>query len=105
MALFPHERSLVQKLESKPFVLIGVNDDGSDPSLQQKNQSQSITWRSFKNERAGKPAVADTWGLAAWPTLVLIDHKGIVRHLWTGSPGDAALDRAIDEAVKAAEQG
>src|SRR5262245_25458410 len=103
--MFPHERSLVKKLESKPFVLIGVNGDGNDPTLQQQNATHQITWRSFKNERIGKPEVAQVWGLQAWPTLVLIDHKGIVRNVWTGSPGNAALDQAIDEAVKAAEGG
>ena len=103
--MFPHERSLVKKLESKPFVLIGVNGDDGDPNVQQKTAQQQITWRSFKNQRSGKSAITDVWGLEGWPTLYLIDHKGKVLRQWLGAPSPVTLDREIEEAVKAAEKG
>ena len=103
--MFPHGRSLVKKLEGKPFVLLGVNGDGNDPDVKMKNEQQMITWRSFKNERQGKPDITDEWGLQGWPTLILIDHKGVVRQKWVGAPPASVLDQAIEEAVKAAETG
>ena len=30
--MYPHERSLVKKMEGKPFVLLGVNSDGTRTS-------------------------------------------------------------------------
>ncbi len=106
MAMFPHERSLVKKMEGKPFVLLGVNGDDSDSTdaLKKKNEGQQITWRSFRNNRGGKgSAIAEEWGLQGWPTLYVIDTKGVIRHKWLGNPGDQVIDSAIEELVKGAE--
>ena len=42
--------------------------------------------------------------MRGWPTLYVIDHKGVIRHKWTGSPGDEKLDEAIDALVAEAEK-
>jgi hypothetical protein len=102
--MLPHERSLVKRLADKPFALIGVNGDQADDELQKKNQEQQVTWRSFKNDRGDKKAIADEWNVQGWPTLYLIDHKGVIRHKWLGSPGDETLDKEIDTLVAAAEK-
>jgi hypothetical protein len=39
-----------------------------------------------------------------WPTLYVLDHKGVIRHKWMGSPGDEALGKAIEKLVKEAEE-
>ncbi len=105
MAMFPHERSLVKKLEGKPFVLLGVNgDDGDTPdALKEKNKAQQITWRSFRNNRGHNDSIAEEWGLEGWPTLYLIDAKGVVRQKWVGSQQEDTLDKAIEPLVKEAE--
>ena len=105
MAMFPHERSLVKKMEGKPFVLLGVNGDDRETAdaIKKKSDDQQITWRSFRNNRGGKDSIAEEWGHDAWPTLYVIDAKGIVRHKWVGSPGDEVLDKAIEDLVKEAE--
>jgi hypothetical protein len=103
--MFPHERSLVKKLEGKPFVLLGVNgdDDDSAEELKKKNEKEQLTWRSFRNKRGdGKPAISEEWNLAGWPTLYLIDHKGVIRKKWVGAPSNDVLDKAIDSLVKLA---
>src|SRR5436309_73419 len=102
--MFPHERSLVKRLADKPFVLLGVNGDDNDPQVKQKNEKQQITWRSFKNDRGPRGAIAQEWGLQGWPTLYVIDHKGVIRHKWLGSPGNDALDTAIEDLVRKAEE-
>jgi hypothetical protein len=102
--MFPHERSLVKKLEGKPFVLLGVNGDDDDPKLKEKNSKQQITWRSFKNARTGKSSLADEWNIDAWPTLFLVDHHGIIRNRWEGSPGEKELEAAIDQLIAETEK-
>ena len=102
--MFPHERSLVKRLEGKPFVLIGVNGDGDSPDLKKKHEKEKITWRSFKNDRTGEGSITDEWNHQGWPTLFVIDHKGIIRETWLGAPGDKMLDEAIDKYVKAADK-
>lgn len=103
--MLPHERSLVKRLADKPFALIGVNGDDNDPRLKEKNEKQQVVWRSFKNNRGeDAKAIADQWNVQGWPTLYLIDHKGIIRRKWLGSPGEEVLDKEIDALVAAAEK-
>jgi hypothetical protein len=105
VAMLPHERSLVKRLADRPFALIGVNGDDNDADLKEKNEKQEVTWRSFKNKRADEvKAIADEWNVQGWPTLYLVDHKGVIRRKWLGSPGDEVLDKEIDTLVAAAEK-
>ena len=103
--MYPHERSLVKKLADKPFALLGVNSDRDLEALKPTLKEEQITWRSFwcGPQGTGGPIPTD-WGVRGWPTLYVIDHKGIIRHKWSGSPGDKVLDEAIDKLVAEAEK-
>jgi hypothetical protein len=95
--MYPHERSLVKKMQGKPFALIGVNSDANRDALKPVLQRERITWRSFWNGPRGTDgAIADKWKVEAWPTIYLIDHEGVIRHI---DPEDDALDRLIDKLV------
>ncbi len=39
------------------------------------------------------------WKVTGWPTIYLIDHEGIIRNRWVGSPEDEVLDREIGQLV------
>ena len=101
--MFPHERPLVKRLEGKPFALIGVNSDKDPKVIEAGLKEHQITWRSFWcGEKGTAGDIPRAWKVSGWPTLVLIDHKGIIRKKWVGSPGDDALDKAIDQLVREA---
>jgi len=103
--MYPHERSLVKKLADKPFALIGVNSDRDLNTLKPRLQEEQITWRSFWCGPQGTGgAIPADWGVRGWPTLYVIDHKGVIRHKWVGSPGDKVLDDAIEKLVAEAEK-
>ena len=102
--MFPHERSLVKRMQDKPFVLLGVNSDGSKKELKAVMKLEQITWRSFWDGGSTTGPIAKKWGIRGWPTLVVIDSKGVIRHKFTGSPGGPALDKIIEELVKEAEE-
>ena len=102
--MYPHERSLVKKMEAKPFALIGVNSDMDRDALKEVLKTENITWRSFWNGKEGTGGPISTkWNVSGWPTLYVLDHKGIIRHKWLGSPGDKVMDEAIEKLVKEAE--
>ena len=102
--MYPHERSLVKKLAGEPFAIIGVNSDDDLEALHVTLKEENITWRSFWNGPEGLSGpIATSWNIQGWPTLYLIDHEGIIRNKWLGSPGDEALDAAIDELVAKAK--
>src|SRR5258708_33238422 len=100
--MIPHERSLVKRLEGKPFVLLGVNSDESRKELKAVMKKEKITWRSFWNGGTMGP-ISREWGISGWPTLVIIDAKGVIRHKFVGSPEGSVLDELINELVKETE--
>ena len=103
--MYPHERSLVKKLAEKPFTLIGVNSDRDLGELKKVLEEEKITWRSFWNGKEGTGGPISTeWNVHGWPTLFVIDHKGVIRHKWLGSPGNNKLDAAIEKLVEEAEK-
>jgi hypothetical protein len=102
--MYPHERSLVEKLKDDPFAIIGVNSDKDLEALQPALKKENITWRSFWNGPEGTDGpISVKWNVRGWPTLYLIDAKGVIRHKWLGSPSTEVLDKAIDELVTEAK--
>lgn len=104
--MYPHERSLVEKLKDEPFAIIGVNSDEDLEELAEVVKQENITWRSFWNGPQGTSGPISTqWNVRGWPTLYLIDAKGVIRHKWLGSPSTEVLDAAIDELIAEAKAG
>jgi len=93
--MYPHERSLVQRMKGKPFALIGVNSDPK-PKLQAAMKRENITWRSFWDGGTTRGPIASMYQVRGWPTLYLIDQQGIIRYKNLRGP---AMDTAIDKLV------
>ena len=92
--MYPHERSLVKRLENEPFALIGVNSDKDLEKLQDVLKEENITWRSFWNgpEGTGGP-ISKAWNVSGWPTIYILDAEGKIRY--KGARGEA-MDTAVD---------
>jgi hypothetical protein len=91
--MYPHERSLVKKLEGKPFALIGVNSDRNREELKQVLVQENITWRSFWNGGGIGGPISRQWKVEGWPSIWVIDARGVIRYRDTRGP---AMDRAVD---------
>ena len=100
--MFPHERSLVKRMQDKPFVLLGVNSDGSKKELKAVMKLEQITWRSFWDGGSTTGPIAKKWGIRGWPTLVVIDSKGVVRQVFPKVKVEGHSD-AVLEALKSAK--
>jgi peroxiredoxin len=99
MGAVPHERELVEHFKHRPFVLIGVNGDEKLAAATQAVTKHSIPWRSFWNgtEGAGGPIARD-WNVRSWPTVYVIDQKGIIRHKYLqGKRLDDPLEKLVAE--------
>jgi peroxiredoxin len=88
----PYKRSLVKRMEGKPFVLLGVNNDGDKDALKKVMEKEGITWRSWRNGAS----IAQAWIIPGWPTTYLIDAKGVIREKNLAGIG---LDDTVDELV------
>jgi hypothetical protein len=95
----------VQKLQGKPFALIGVHVGGCDAKqLKGVMAKGKLPWRSFVDAgTAGAGPIATRWNLSATPTIYLIDHQGVIRYKWAGPPGEQVMDAALDKLMRAAE--
>src|SRR5438552_18108404 len=102
--MYPHERSLVSKLKDKPFVLLGVNSDQNRDELKKVMEKEQITWRSFWDGGSTRGPIATEWHVQGWPTLYLIDHKGIIKKKWLGGPAAEVLDKEVEKLVQAAQE-
>jgi alkyl hydroperoxide reductase subunit AhpC len=91
--MFPHERSLVKRLENRPFALIGVNSDPDLEKLKEQNKNQQITWRSFWDQTTSGP-IAKQYRVQGWPTIYVLDENGVIR---ARNVRDQAMDRAVDD--------
>ena len=96
--MYPDERSLVKKMEDKPFALLGINSDEDKDALKKVMEKEKITWRSWWNgpDGTGGP-LSKAWNVSGWPTTYVLDAKGVIR--FKGLRGDQ-LDGAVDGLVK-----
>ena len=101
--MYPHERSLVKKFANKPFALVGINSDPDLDALKPVLAKENITWRSFWNGPEGtRGPISTKWNVRGWPTIYLIDHKGVIRSKGH-SLDDALLEELIGDAAKAGD--
>jgi hypothetical protein len=76
--MLPHERSLVNELKNKPFAIVGVNSDPQD-KLRTLINNKRVTWPCFFDGGDPQGPIASKWNVSSWPTIYLIDKKGIIR--------------------------
>ena len=100
--MYPHERSLVKRLEGKPFALLGINSDDDKEELKKALEKEQITWRSFWNGPEGTSGPISTkWNVRGWPTIYVVDAKGVIRFKNVrGEAMDKAVDKLLEEAEK-----
>jgi peroxiredoxin len=92
-------RNLHKRMRDKPFVMIGVSVDTDEEKWKAFVGKQEMAWpQFFDRERK----VARAFGVNAFPTYIVIDHDGIIRHKTIGSgwPNAAVVEGAIKQALK-----
>ena len=103
VAMIPHERDLIKKLPEKHFTLLSVNGDEQKSALTEFLEKEKMPWLHWWEGQKGP--VAKLFKVQAYPTLYLIDSKGVLRKKWIGSPSSEALDKAVEELVAEAKKG
>ena len=94
--MYPHERSLVKRLEGKPFALLGINSDPKD-RLREALKRENITWRSWWDGGDTRGPIAKAWNVKGWPTTYVLDAKGVIRYKHVR---DKQMDEAVDALLK-----
>ncbi|MFT3878138.1 MAG: TlpA disulfide reductase family protein [Gemmatales bacterium] len=103
VAMIPHERSLVKRMEGKPFVLLGVNSDTDRDFIKKMNEERKVSWRFFWcGEEGPSGPIPTKWNISGWPTIYYIDHNGNIAA--RDIIGEKDMDSIIDKLVEAAEK-
>jgi len=97
VAMAPHERELIRRMEGKPFTLLGVNGDEDKERMRYQSKELQITWRSFYDGGPDGP-ISRSWNVQSWPTVVVLDRYGVIRY--KGGRDEKKLDEAVDALMK-----
>jgi hypothetical protein len=100
--MYPHERSLVEKFQDRPFSIIGINSDRDRAALKKTLQEERLSWRSFWDGGSTNGPIASSWNIVGWPTLYILDHKGVIRYI--NLRDETKLDQALEDLVTEAEK-
>ena len=91
----------MDKWKEKPFALIGVHCWTDDPArLKEVMTREKLNWRTF----VAQGDIAEQWNNPGTPTFYVLDHQGVIRHKWVGSPGGKAIDDALEHLIQEAEK-
>jgi hypothetical protein len=98
MALVPHERSLVKRLEKKPFAFLGINVGEERDTVKKVVQKEKITWRSWWDQGGG---ICKKYKVKGIPAIYVLDSKGVIRFK---DVHKETLDKAVDYLLKEMER-
>lgn len=96
----PELRNLQKKYAKEPsFVLIGISSDSDEEAWREFTTKNKMIWPQYRDKDR---RIQRAFGVRAFPTYVVIDHEGIVRHQSVGMSWNraASLDEAIRKQVK-----
>ena len=90
-------RRLVEQVDGKSFVLLGIHADDDTEKAKAVAEEHQMTWRSFQDARGGP--ISKTYNIHGWPTVYVLDRKGIIRYrgLYHRSDIAAAVDKLLQE--------
>jgi thiol-disulfide isomerase/thioredoxin len=78
-AMIPHEREMVEKFKDKPFALISVSADDEKKALEEFLEKEKMPWTHWW-DNGGDSALLKQWNVRFFPTVYVIDGKGVIRH-------------------------
>jgi thiol-disulfide isomerase/thioredoxin len=100
-AMIPHERELAEKYKDK-FVIVSVSADEEKSDLTEFLSKEAMPWTHWWDGPKG--SVTKMFKIKAFPTMYLIDAKGVIRQKWIGNPGNEKIDKAVEELVAEAKK-
>jgi peroxiredoxin/tetratricopeptide (TPR) repeat protein len=100
--MYPQERQMVQRMQGRPFALLGVNRDDDRDQARRAVQKYGLSWRSWWDGGPAGGRIATPWQVDSFPTVYVLDHKGVIRYKHEGQPGPE-LDATVDKLVRECE--
>lgn len=103
VSMFFYDNSLITRHNGRPFVMVGVNTDTNEQVIAKGLAAYKQNRRSFKNKLPDGTLVTKALNINTIPTMILVDHRGEIRKVWTGVPDTREIDFMVDSVVRIAE--
>ncbi|TWU07049.1 Thiol-disulfide oxidoreductase ResA [Symmachiella macrocystis] len=99
--MLPHHNELVAKHQDDTFAFLGVATDKDREKIDKTVKSQGIRWQNWWDGGDSGHPISEKWSINQWPTIIVLDHKGIIRHKHlVGEQLDAAVAGLLNEMQK-----
>ncbi len=99
--MYSSNRELVEKMEGRPFALLGINSDRDRRQTGRVIRTQGLNWRSWWDGGSTRGPIAKTWNIETWPAIYVLDHQGVIRYK---NVKGAELHRGVEKLVTEAEK-
>jgi hypothetical protein len=99
--MYPHERSLVNRLKDKPFVLFGINTGDEKSLLRKLIKDGEVTWPFWIDDTGKNGPITQQWAVEAFPTIYVLDAKGVIRFK---DVREEEMDQAVDKLLAELEE-
>jgi peroxiredoxin len=96
----PHEKRLAEKFKGRPFAILGISNDHKRETLKTFLDREKLPWPNIFDVNS---AITQRWEVDAYPTFVVVNHRGVIVERWVGAGQMAEIEAVIEKAVNAAE--
>jgi thiol-disulfide isomerase/thioredoxin len=79
----PQFKQLVDDFAGQPVAILGMNNDKNFADAKFVIDKMGLNYTSLKNGD-GDDAINKKYGVQGWPTLVVLDGQGVIRHIHVG---------------------
>ena len=76
--MYGHERTLVNEMKGRPFVLLGVNSDKEKSRAKDAVKDNNLNWRSWW-DKSTQGDISSSFQIRGWPTIFLIYKEGVIK--------------------------
>ncbi len=101
VSMIPHSKKLVEKMKDKPFVLVSASADQEKDTVKDFLKKTPMPWTHWWV--GPSEGLVEDWKVQAFPTVYLIDAKGVIREKIVGV-NNAKIDEVAEKLVKEAEE-
>lgn len=98
MKMVRDETEIFNQLPAEKFAIVGVNGDEDIVVANAAVKKHQMRWRSFCNSQADGRKLSEEWN-AFFPTVYLIDHRGMILKRWVGAPSRKVIESAVRRAL------
>jgi thiol-disulfide isomerase/thioredoxin len=102
VASLPHIRELSARFADEPFAALGVNTDTDKQRFLEQVKARDVTWRNAFTGGKDNP-ISRLYRVSGYPTILVIDHEGVIKRRYLGAPKPRELERVLDELIAAAK--